>query len=648
MKEKFRKYIAARFMPRWLVLLADITIISVTFLLAYLFRFNLVQLPANVPLMLLHLAMGVPFFILSARLFRPYSGIVRHSSMYDVETLFKAHVVLSAGLVLVSMAGRQFSELLAIPYSVIAVHFLVSFISLVMLRIAVRYVFRRLNTQKGKTAVMIFGAGRMGRIVKNVVVRDGNLNYQVVGYIDDHSGLWRTRIADIPVFSPEAAFGKEMKRRDVKVVIFAVAPASITRERKNEIVDQCMELGIRVLETDDPKKWIKGELNVSHIREVRIEDLLGREPIPSELPVLARAFAGRTVMVTGGAGSIGSEIVRQLVMLQPACIVIADQAESALFEICNEIRPALGNIRLVSYVTDITLKHKMWQIFDLHRPDMVYHAAAYKHVPLLEDDPFMAIYNNVNGTRTIADLACEFGVRKFVMVSTDKAVNPTNVMGASKRIAEMYIQSLSQQQNVATQFITTRFGNVLGSNGSVIPIFRRQIREGGPVTVTHRDIIRYFMTIPEASQLVLEAGCMGGGGEIFLFEMGKPVRIYNLAEKMISLSGFTPHKDIQIVETGLRPGEKLYEELLANEEETMPTSHKKILKARIRTEDYKKARTKIVNMLNQLDELSEFELVAMMKKIVPEYVSNNSRFEKLDRRQEKAEKKARKPVTEER
>ena len=619
-------------MPRWLVLLADIAIVSTTFLFAYLFRFNLVQLPANIPLMLMHLAMGVPFFILSARLFRPFSGIVRHTSMYDVVTLFKAHLVLSAGLVLVSMGGRQFSELLAIPYSVIIVHFMVSFISLVMLRIAVRYVFRRLNTQKGTTAVMIFGAGRMGHIVKNVVVRDGNLNYQVIGYMDDHSGLWRTRIADIPVFSPAVAFEKVMKRHDVKVVIFAVAPVSISPERKNEIVEQCMERGIRVLDTDDPKKWINGELNVSQIREVRIEDLLGREPIPSELPVLSRAFAGCTVMVTGGAGSIGSEIVRQLIVLQPACIVIADQAESALFEICNEIRPSLGSIRLVPYVTDITLRHKMWQIFDMHRPDMVYHAAAYKHVPLLEDDPFMAIHNNVLGTKTIADLSCEFGVRKFVMVSTDKAVNPTNVMGASKRIAEIYIQSLSQQQNVSTQFITTRFGNVLGSNGSVIPIFRRQIREGGPVTVTHRDIIRYFMTIPEASQLVIEAGLMGGEGEIFLFEMGKPVRIYNLAEKMISLSGFTPHKDIQIVETGLRPGEKLYEELLANEEETLPTSHRKILKARIRPEDYIQARTRIVNMLNQLDELSEFELVSMMKKIIPEYVSNNFRFEKLDRK----------------
>jgi FlaA1/EpsC-like NDP-sugar epimerase len=335
-------------------------------------------------------------------------------------------------------------------------------------------------------------------------------------------------------------------------------------------------------------------------------------------------------MITGGAGSIGSEIVRQLLFLKPKSIVIVDQAESDLFEIQNEVLPELNGIQLTIFVADVTDRFKMKRIFDRCRPEIIFHAAAYKHVPMMELQPYEAINNNVGGTKVLADLAVEYEVEKFVMVSTDKAVNPTNIMGASKRICEIYIQSLANRKDIKTQFITTRFGNVLGSNGSVIPIFKNQISKGGPVTVTHKDVIRYFMTIPEACQLVLEAGFLGKGGEIFLFDMGEPVRIYDLAKKMISLSGYTPNSDIHIVEVGLRPGEKLYEELLADKEVTLPTSNKRIMIANIRPYQYRKAIQAIDLMLENLFEMDDYRLVYTMKEIVPEFISSNSRFESLD------------------
>jgi FlaA1/EpsC-like NDP-sugar epimerase len=334
--------------------------------------------------------------------------------------------------------------------------------------------------------------------------------------------------------------------------------------------------------------------------------------------------------VTGAAGSIGSEIVRQISEFKPKKIVLIDQAESELFKIHNEIRTNFKNNNIKAIVANITDAHRMKKIFSTEYPDIVYHASAYKHVPLMEDHPYEAVKNNVGGTKVLADLAVEFEVDKFVMISTDKAVNPTNVMGASKRICEIYVQALSQIENIRTQFITTRFGNVLGSNGSVVPIFKKQIEKGGPVTITHKDITRFFMTIPEASQLVLEAGFMGSGGEIFLFDMGKPVKIYDLAEKMISLAGFEPHKDIKIVVTGLRPGEKLYEELLASKENCKSTPHEKIMIAKGRTQIYEEVNTKISEMLFKLNNESDEMIVARMKDLVPEFFSQNSRFEKLD------------------
>jgi len=358
---------------------------------------------------------------------------------------------------------------------------------------------------------------------------------------------------------------------------------------------------------------------------------LGRDPIVLNKDKIAKGLFNQTILITGAAGSIGSELVRQVLNFQPGCMILVDQAESALFDLQNEIKEKISNIKTYFIIGNVSDKYRMKKIFMKHRPDIVFHAAAYKHVPLMEIQPYEAIKCNIGGIKVIADLAVESGVKKFVMVSTDKAVNPTNVMGATKRVCEIYIQSLSQIQNMKTHFITTRFGNVLGSNGSVIPLFKKQISRGGPVTVTDKNINRYFMTIPEASQLVLEAGFMGKGGEIFLFDMGQPVQIYDLAEKMILLSGYTPHKDIQIEITGLRPGEKLYEELLASAEEALPSFHNKILIGKIRPFSYEEQNTKVVSLLNAISKESNESLVARLKDLVPEYISNNSEYEILDK-----------------
>ena len=376
--------------------------------------------------------------------------------------------------------------------------------------------------------------------------------------------------------------------------------------------------------------------NIStHVHDIRIEDLLGREPIRTENPAIRNVIKGQTVMITGAAGSIGSEIVRQVAQLDASDIVLLDQAETPMHEMQLELESTFPDMKIHLFIGDVANKARMEHAFQKYRPRYVFHAAAYKHVPMMERNPAEAVLTNVFGTKNIADMSVKYGVEKFVMISTDKAVNPTNVMGASKRIAEIYVQSLffhnrKQSDRPGTQFITTRFGNVLGSNGSVIPLFRKQIEHGGPVTITHRDIIRYFMTIPEACSLVLEAGCMGKGGEIFIFDMGQPVKIWDLATRMISLSGLRPGEDIQIIETGLRPGEKLYEELLNEKEHTLATHHKKIMIARVRIYDYKDVIEHLEQLHKSLEAGHAHDIVAQMKHMVPEYKSNNSQWQKVD------------------
>jgi len=631
MRLKLKELIDKGFLPRWLVLMVDAGIASSSFLLTYLLRYNLFSKHVDVPMMLVQFMTGLPFFILAAIIFKPHRGILRHSTMQDAVILAKAHLLFSGGYFLLSSFGHSIAEILLIPWSVIIVHYFLSVFLMVTFRFGVQFTYRNLLAKPNDTInIMIYGAGVMGSIAKSVIVKDTNIHYNIIGFIDDNPSLWKSSVGGVKVFSPEKAFGNVIQEQKVQEMILAISGPKVEVARKREIVDQCLANRLKVKEVSDPSNLIDGKLGEGKITNVRIEDLLGREPISMKVESISRGIAGKRVMVTGGAGSIGSEIVRQLVYLNPESITIIDQAESAIFEIKNEILPILGQVQLHTYVADVTNAIKMRKIFGICQPQIIYHAAAYKHVPIMEFQPYEAIRNNVGGTRNIADLSVEFGVEKFVMISTDKAVNPTNVMGATKRICEIYIQAISQRPEMKTQFITTRFGNVLGSNGSVIPIFKRQISNGGPVTVTHKDIIRYFMTIPEACQLVMEAGFMGNGGEIYLFDMGEPVRIYDLAERMISLSGFIPHSDIQIMETGLRPGEKLYEELLADKEETLPTGNKKIMIGKIRPQNYEASKASILELLKNLDEEDEWQIVTRMKKIVPEFESKNSQFEVLD------------------
>jgi len=629
--ERLKSYLEDRFMPRWMILSLDIIIISSAFLYTYFLRYNLFAIPVPLDDMVLQVLAGAPFFILATVWFKPYVGVVRHSTIEDALTLVKAHSVFSGGLFLVSFLGHYVAQPLSIPYSIIIIHFFVSLLMLVMLRFGVHLIYRAMNKRSVRNVrVIIYGAGKLGRIALNVILSDRSLNYTVVGFIDDNADLYGKKISGLDIYSPGAAFTKIIPQLKVREIVLAIEDKHITIERKSEIIEKCLENHLKVKDLPDTALWMSGNMVSEQIRNIRIEDLLGRSPVNRNPEVVLKCIRGKNVMVTGGAGSIGSEIVRQLVYLEPRCIMIVDQAESALYDIQNEILPLLDRTELKIYVANITNALKMGRIFENSPPDIIFHAAAYKHVPIMEAQPYTAIHNNVGGTKLLAELAIKHGVDTFVMVSTDKAVNPTNIMGATKRMCEIFIQSLSELVPSGTRFITTRFGNVLGSNGSVIPLFKNQIAQGGPVTVTHRNIIRYFMTIPEACQLVLEAGFIGKGGEILIFDMGKPVRIYDMAEKMISLSGFVPHKDIQIVETGLRPGEKLYEELLANHEENLPTVHKRIKVARIRPMDYAVSKREIENLLLRLDDMDEIEIVRSMKKIVPEYISENSKYMLLD------------------
>ena len=631
MRIKLKELIDRGFLPRWIILMVDFGIASSSFLLTYLLRYNLFSEHVDVPMMLLQFMTGLPFFILAALIFKPHRGILRHSTMQDAVIVAKAHLLFSGGYFLLSIFGHNIAEILLIPWSVIIVHYFLSVFLMVSFRLGVQFTYRNLIAKPNDTInIMIYGAGVMGSIAKSVIIKDTNIHYNIIGFIDDNPSLWKSRVGGVKVFSPEKAFGHVIQEQKVQEMILAISGTKVEIRRKREIVDQCLANRLKVREVSDPSNLIDGKLDEGKITNVRIEDLLGRESISMKVESISRGIAGKRVMVTGGAGSIGSEIVRQLVYLNPESITIIDQAESAIFEIKNEILPLLGQVQLYTYVADVTNAVIIRKIFGICQPQIIYHAAAYKHVPIMELQPYEAIRNNVGGTRNVADLSIEFGVEKFVMISTDKAVNPTNVMGATKRICEIYIQALSQRSGVKTQFITTRFGNVLGSNGSVIPIFKKQISNGGPVTVTHRDIIRYFMTIPEACQLVMEAGFMGNGGEIYLFDMGDPVRIYDLAERMISLSGFIPHTEIPIVETGLRPGEKLFEELLADKEETLATSNKKIMIGKIRSLNYKASEASIIELLKNLNVEDKWQMVTRMKEIVPEFESKNSQFEVLD------------------
>lgn len=618
-----------RYASKWTVLLIDLGIVSFSFILAYFIRFNL-SFNFDVQRLWTQLPVVVLLFLIAFLTSGSYKGVVRHTGIKDVYAIFNAVCLASIGAIAVVLANRymQLVDGFTIPLSIIIINSLLTFIALSASRYVFKIAFESLMN-RGVTPsknLIIYGAGESGIITYNTLTNHSKMGVKVIGFVDNNLQKVGKQINGVKVFDKSILTEDFVKFNNISEVIFSIQ--TINPKQLRTLVNEIVDLPVKVKIVPPVEDWINGELKVSQIKRVQIEDLLDRPPIEIKNSKIEKDFDDKVIMVTGGAGSIGSELVRQICRYNYRSLIIIDQAESALYDLQQELKQA-GFFNFVPIVSDIRDKNKMRVLFEQYQPNRIFHAAAYKHVPLMEQNPYEAVKINVAGTKTIVDLASEYEVEKFVFVSTDKAVNPTNIMGATKRIAEMYISC--RQQEGKTKFITTRFGNVLGSNGSVIPLFRKQIEKGGPLTVTHKDITRYFMTIPEASQLVLEAGAMGKGGEIFIFDMGESVRIMDLAKNMIRLSGLHYPDDIGIKITGLRPGEKLYEELLANGENTLPTYHDKIMISKVRDIDYNKVR----NMIDELCISNLFfkdNVVQLMKSIVPEYISNNSDFCKLDKK----------------
>ena len=562
--------------------------------------------------------------------FKSYAGIVRYTGVQDAARIVLALATTTTVLFLLSIVtGLNGVTFINIPFVTLLVYSLLSFLMLVSYRVAVKYSFSYLRNMKmDPKYVVIYGAGEAGISTKRVLEHDPVSRVKVVAFVDDSSNKIGKVIEGVSIY----AFTElDTLTRLHNVDELIISTFSMPAQRRAELVDYCLEKKITVFNVPPIEQWINGQFTKKQLRSIKIEQLLEREPIELSHQELANQISNKRVLVTGAAGSIGSEIVRQLLKYSPSSIVCCDQAETPLHELELELSSISHNTSMIYFLADVRNQTRMEQMFVDFQPQIVYHAAAYKHVPMMEINPMEAILTNVKGTKMVAELAIKYNVQRFVMVSTDKAVNPTNVMGASKRLAEIFVQALSSKEGNNTKFITTRFGNVLGSNGSVVNRFKEQILKGGPVTVTHPNIIRYFMTIPEATQLVLEAGSMGKGGEIFVFDMGKPVAIVDLARKMIRLSGLVPGIDIEIKYTGLRPGEKLYEELLNDAENTLPTHHEKIMIAKVRQQnlaDVTAAYEELFTYASQPNSI--MPLVAKMKEIVPEFISNNSVYEQLD------------------
>jgi FlaA1/EpsC-like NDP-sugar epimerase len=614
--------------PRWIIFVIDLGVTTTALLLAFIVKQNLTLVGVNWESLFTTVAI---MLIVNAFVFttiKTYAGIVRYTGMQDALRIAVSVLASSVVLYLISIISSPIQNDLVLNNVVIIVYATFSFLALLTYRVAIKFGFAYLRSYKMKRkTVVIFGAGEAGVATKRVLEHDGQNHISILAFVDDDRKKTKKALdgARIISFNDLAALAAEEPIDELIIASF-----TITAKRKNELVDFCLNHDIKVLVVPAYSNWTEGSFSSRQLRSINIEELLERDPIHINNNQIRAQIKGKRVLVTGAAGSIGSEIVRQLMHYSPELIVLCDQAETPLHTLELELQETGKSVNCISYLASITNEARMRQLFTSFKPHYVYHAAAYKHVPMMELCPAEAVRNNVLGTQLIANLANEYGVERFVMVSTDKAVNPTNVMGASKRLAEIYVQGLSKH-NTNTKYITTRFGNVLGSNGSVINRFKQQIEKGGPITVTHPNITRYFMTIPEACQLVLEAGSMGNGGEIFVFDMGQPVAIADLAKKMIRLYGLIPNIDIDIVYSGLRPGEKLYEELLNDGENTGNTYHDKIMIAKVREVEFIKVSkhfTELVTLVSS--EESDMYLVAKMKEMVPEFVSNNSVFEKLD------------------
>jgi len=618
---------AQKYTSKWIVLAIDLILVAVTFIFSYLIRFNL-TLDFDISKLVLQLPIIVLISLVAFLITGSFKGVVRHTGVRDVYNIFNAICLASIITIFMIILNREMEvmEGFTVPLSIIIIHSLLCFIALTASRYIFKNAYYNLVKQfKISKNVIIYGAGESGILTQNALTGHSGSVSRVIGYIDKDYEKVGKSINGVKVYAPEVLSEYFIKANGINEIIFSIQ--NIEHSKLRELVEGLVDYPVQVKIVPPIEDWINGELKISQIKQVQIEDLLDRVPINIKNDRILKELKNKVIVVTGGAGSIGSELVRQIANYDYKSLIVIDQAESALYDLQQELIQN-GFHNFIPIVGDIRDKNRMSGLFQEYKPNMVFHAAAYKHVPLMEYNAYEAVKINIAGTKVIVDLSLDNNVDKFIFVSTDKAVNPTNVMGATKRIAEMYI-ACSQQQN-KTKFITTRFGNVLGSNGSVIPLFKKQIEKGGPLTVTHKDITRYFMTIPEAAQLVLEAGGMGQGGEIFIFDMGESVRIFDLAKNMIKLSGLRYPEDVDIKISGLRPGEKLYEELLANGENTMPTYHKKIMISKSREFNFDEVRSKI-NELCVTNMFFNGNPVALMKEIVPEYISNNSDLCKLDK-----------------
>ena len=619
--------------PQWYVLIMDILLFVLAFLMMEAFRAGSIQqmsLRGTAVQFILALMVTIIAFFFTGS----YRSIIRHAGMSDIYKILIATVGPTLLFWAVNILNNQFRPQIIpnnylLSYRGATMLYLLLAVEMIILRLFMQRIYNDyFRRKRNNVNVIIYGAGAAGIIAYNALHQDETVEYHVAAFIDDDMSKVNQELNGVSVMRARTVLNpKFIKQKNVTQLIIAIPTIRVMH--KQAITNKALDLGLTVKAVPHVTTWLNGSFSANQIQDIKIEDLLEREPIKMDNINIVREVVDKVVLVTGAAGSIGSEICRQLMLYKPAKVVMLDQAESPMYDLQFELKNTYKNDldRMEFVIANVKDKARMEEVFELYKPQLVYHAAAYKHVPFMEENPYEAVYVNVFGTRNVADLAIKYKAQKFVMISTDKAVNPTNVMGATKRMAEIYIQSRS---NDTTHFVTTRFGNVLGSNGSVIPLFKKQLASGGPLTVTHKDIIRYFMTIPEACNLVLEAGAMGEGGDIFVFDMGKPVKIYDMARKMIQLSGM---QNIEIKEIGLRPGEKLYEELLATKENNIPTYHPKIMRAQVRRYPLDAIDTAYNELWDILEGMDNMKIVGKMKSIVPEFLSNNSIYCQLDNQQ---------------
>ncbi len=614
-------------LPRWMVFGFDGGGVFITYIFSLILRFNFDLEAIDGGLAFKQAILVTVVYCGFELIYRSFAGLIRHTTIRDIFNVVLATSSSLTLLIIISFLARHlnWNRGFMVPVSILLIHFVTLNALLFISRILIKMFYEMVSIKSvDKKNIFIFGAGSMGVLVQRIIESDTNSEYNIVAFLDNNKRMHSKNLGRIPVFSPTKLSKSFLEKHGVDTMIFAIK--DIPPREKSEIFKLAVDQGLEVLEVPNVTSWFNGQFQINQLKKINVQDLLVREPIQMNMKIIEHGLRERRILVTGAAGSIGSEIVRQLTKFRIERLILVDNAETPMFHLENELTENYAHAPVRTILADVTDQRRMERIFKEYRPEIVFHAAAYKHVSLMEENPHEAIRVNVGSTALLTKLSIEYKTQKFVMVSTDKAVNPTNVMGASKRMCEMLLQSRSLTPGNRTSFVITRFGNVLGSNGSVVPIFRKQIEEGGPVTVTHPEITRFFMTIPEACQLVLEAGFMGMGGEIFVFDMGQPVKIADMARRMIRLSGYVPDEDIMIQYSGLRPGEKLYEELLANEEKTLPTYNPKVKVAEVTWLEYRDILMKIYRFLRLFPTMKERDLVEQIKSIVPEFTTSNDKY----------------------